>query len=255
MAEETTEEQPRKKPDGPVLEGGTYEIIRKRLQDHAADLRARLGKLNDLRKDVFGSIETVLLRADRITTEHNCVPRDMAPLEDNKFLFGYNVQFGLKTSIKLSDVFACYEFKGENFQETNLAVIGDERFADDFQSLYKYYKNTRFVKFSYIGPYFFMVFRVGNDVTDEVLARTFGRYASFQRAKVVRCKKTNKTRGYGFVSFREPADFTRAMKEINGKYVGSRPIKLRKSNWKDRNIDVVRQKQKIKQQMGYKWRK
>ena len=59
--------------------------------------------------------------------------------------------------------------------------------------------------------------------------------------------------GFGFVSFRDPADFTKAMREMNGKYVGSRPIKMRKSNWKDRNIDVVRQKQKTKQQMGYKW--
>ena len=94
---------------------------------------------------------------------------------------------------------------------------------------------------------------LGNDVTDEVLARTFGRYPSFQKAKVVRCKKTNKTKGYGFVSFRDPTDFTKAMKEMNGKYVGSRPIKLRKSNWKDRNIDEVRKKQKLKQKMGYKW--
>lgn len=94
---------------------------------------------------------------------------------------------------------------------------------------------------------------LGNDVTDEVLARTFGRYPSFQKAKVIRDKKSNKTKGFGFVSFREPGDFTRAVKEINGKYVGSRPIKLRKSNWKDRNIDVVKQKQKMKQQMGYKW--
>ena len=59
--------------------------------------------------------------------------------------------------------------------------------------------------------------------------------------------------GFGFVSFRDPADFTKAMREMNGKYVGSRPIKMRKSNWKDRNIDIVRQKQKTKQQMGYKW--
>ena len=59
--------------------------------------------------------------------------------------------------------------------------------------------------------------------------------------------------GFGFVSFRDPADFTKAMREMNGKYVGSRPIKMRKSNWKDRNIEVVRQKQKTKQQMGYKW--
>lgn len=94
---------------------------------------------------------------------------------------------------------------------------------------------------------------LGNDVTDEVLARTFGRYPSFQKAKVIRDKKTNKTKGFGFISFKEPGDFTKAMREMNGKYVGSRPIKMRKSNWKDRNIDVVRQKQKSKQEMGYKW--
>jgi len=94
---------------------------------------------------------------------------------------------------------------------------------------------------------------LGNDVTDEVLARTFGRYPSFTKAKVIRDKKTNKTKGFGFVSFKEPGDFTKAMREMNGKYVGSRPIKMRKSNWKDRNIEVVRQKQKQKQEMGFKW--
>merc|ERR550534_420264 len=48
---------------------------------------------------------------------------------------------------------------------------------------------------------------LGNDVTDEVLNRTFNKYASFQKAKVVRDKRSNKTKGYGFVSFRDPADF------------------------------------------------
>lgn len=32
----------------------------------------------------------------------------------------------------------------------------------------------------------------------------------------------------------------------SGKYVGSRPIKLRKSNWKNRNIDEVKKRQKEK---------
>ena len=58
---------------------------------------------------------------------------------------------------------------------------------------------------------------------------------------------------YGFVSFKDPQDFTRAIKELNGKYVGSRPIKLSKSSWKDRNIDQVKQKQNVKKQMGYKY--
>jgi hypothetical protein len=78
---------------------------------------------------------------------------------------------------------------------------------------------------------------LGNDVTDEVLNRTFGKYTSFQQARVIRDKRTNKTKGYGFVSFKDPADFTKAIKEMDGKYVGSRPIKLRRSCWKERNID------------------
>ncbi|XP_015523681.1 RNA-binding protein 42 isoform X1 [Neodiprion pinetum] len=88
---------------------------------------------------------------------------------------------------------------------------------------------------------------LGNDVTDEMLVRVFSKYPSFQKAKVVRDKRTNKTKGFGFVSFKDPQDFIRAMKEMNGRYVGSRPIKLRKSSWKQRNLDSVRKKEKEKQ--------
>ncbi|VEN52779.1 unnamed protein product [Callosobruchus maculatus] len=87
---------------------------------------------------------------------------------------------------------------------------------------------------------------LGNDVTDELLVRTFNKFPSFQRAKVIRDKRTNKTKGYGFVSFKDPADFTKAMKEMNGRYVGSRPIKLRKSTWRNRCIDIVKKKEKEK---------
>uniref|UniRef100_A0A8D8LFB2 RNA-binding protein 42 n=1 Tax=Cacopsylla melanoneura TaxID=428564 RepID=A0A8D8LFB2_9HEMI len=87
---------------------------------------------------------------------------------------------------------------------------------------------------------------LGNDVTDELLIRTFSKYPSFLKAKVVRDKRTNKTKGFGFVSFKDPQDFIRANKEMNGRYVGSRPIKLRKSNWKSRSLDVVRKKEKEK---------
>lgn len=57
---------------------------------------------------------------------------------------------------------------------------------------------------------------LGNDVTEDVLTRYFSVYPSFVRAKVVRDKRTNKTKGYGFISFRESDDYVRAMKEMNG---------------------------------------
>lgn len=88
---------------------------------------------------------------------------------------------------------------------------------------------------------------LGNDVNDELLMRTFNKFPSFQRAKVIRDKRTSKSKGYGFVSFKDPQDFIRAMKEMDGRYVGSRPIKLRKSTWKNRSIEAVRKKDKEKQ--------
>lgn len=88
---------------------------------------------------------------------------------------------------------------------------------------------------------------LGNDVNDELLTRTFNKFPSFQRAKVIRDKRTSKSKGYGFVSFKDPQDFIRAMKEMDGRYVGSRPIKLRKSTWKNRSIEAVRKKDKEKQ--------
>lgn len=57
---------------------------------------------------------------------------------------------------------------------------------------------------------------LGNDVTDELLTRTFNKFPSFVKARVVRDKRTNKSKGFGFISFKDPADFIKAMKEMNG---------------------------------------
>ncbi|VFQ62884.1 unnamed protein product [Cuscuta campestris] len=78
---------------------------------------------------------------------------------------------------------------------------------------------------------------LGNEVNDDVLSKAFSRFPSFNMARVVRDKRTGKTKGFGFVSFSNPLDLAAALKEMNGKYVGNRPIKLRKSKWQDR-IDV-----------------
>ena len=37
---------------------------------------------------------------------------------------------------------------------------------------------------------------------------------------------------------------------VSGKYVGNRPIKLRKSSWRDRQFDVARKRDKERKKMG-----
>ncbi len=167
MAEAPSAPQTPSKADEVVLEGGTYEIIRNRLNVQAAELRTRLEKLNAARKDVFGSITTALIATERVTTENNCVPRDIVCLGKNKFLFGYNVFFGLKSETKLADVFGIYEFKEDRtFSALPLDLINNEQFEADFKGLYKYYKNTFFTKFMTIGPNLYMKFMVGASVDD-----------------------------------------------------------------------------------------
>jgi len=78
---------------------------------------------------------------------------------------------------------------------------------------------------------------LGNEVNDNTLAKVFVKYSSFAKAKVIRDKRTQKTKGYGFVSFLDPFDAITALKEMQGCYVGNRPIKLRKSKWSSRTYE------------------
>ncbi|BAM39994.1 RNA binding motif protein 42 [Theileria orientalis strain Shintoku] len=87
---------------------------------------------------------------------------------------------------------------------------------------------------------------LGNEVTDEILANAFKRYPSFQRARVVRDNNSGKTKGYGFVSLLNPDDMLRALKEMNNKFVGNRPIRVMRSKWKDRDINSEKNRETAK---------
>jgi hypothetical protein len=80
-------------------------------------------------------------------------------------------------------------------------------------------------------PSHFRMF-VGNlagEVTDESLHKAFLRWPSLQKARVVRDKRTTKSKGYGFVSFSDGDDFFQAAREMQGKYIGSHPVLIRRS--------------------------
>ena len=155
-------------PEAAKLGSATYEIIRQRLNAQGDLLRDRMAQLNARRQEVFGAIEFKLLQSDRITTVHNCMPRDMVQLGNGRFLFGFNVQFGLKKEIELGDVFAIYDRDeaAGSFKETGLEVLQQKEFIQDFKRLYNVYDRAFFSKFSLIEGSLYMLFQVGAAVTD-----------------------------------------------------------------------------------------
>ncbi|KAJ7368353.1 RNA-binding domain-containing protein [Mycena albidolilacea] len=81
------------------------------------------------------------------------------------------------------------------------------------------------------NPSWFRLFvgDLSNDVSDDVLANAFNKYSSFQKARVIRDRLSQKAK-YGFIAFSDPEDFLKAWREMDGKYVGNRPIKLKKAD-------------------------
>ncbi|MEX1118396.1 MAG: DNA repair ATPase [Terrimicrobiaceae bacterium] len=148
------------------LGSATYEIIRQRLTTQTGILRERMGALDARRQEVFGSVESKLLRADRVNTAHNCIPKDMVQLGDGRFLFGFNIRFGLKKVTELGDVFAIYAREEESFREDALIPLQEKAFLSDFQRIHTVYEKTTFSKFSLIEGHLYMVFQTGSSASD-----------------------------------------------------------------------------------------
>lgn len=148
-----------------ILDSGTYEIIRNRLNEQRMDLAQRLAKLNAARKEIFNSSGFQLIANQRITTENNGVARGIMAFGDLT-IFAYNVHFGLREDIKLSDVFSIYKFANNHFDPQPLTLIEDASFITDFTNLYKYYRDSIFAKFTKTENYLYMIFQTSKSPDD-----------------------------------------------------------------------------------------
>ena len=151
--------------NNPSLDSGTYEIIRQRLNDQRETLQQKLKKLNQSRKTIFGQLDTKLLANDRIRTQNNCLAADIVALDD-VFIFGYNVHIGLRSGIRLEDVFTVYKFIDNHFKEQPIDLLQKDRFVLDFNNLYNYYRDTIFRRFVQRESYLYMVFQTSEKPTD-----------------------------------------------------------------------------------------
>ncbi|KZZ91958.1 RNP domain protein [Ascosphaera apis ARSEF 7405] len=101
-------------------------------------------------------------------------------------------------------------------------------------------------------PAHFRLF-VGNlagEVTDESLFKAFSKYTSISKARVIRDKRTEKSKGYGFVSFADGDDYFKAAREMQGKYIGSHPVLLKKAVTEIKAVPVSAVKKNGKKKSG-----
>lgn len=86
-----------------------------------------------------------------------------------------------------------------------------------------------------------------------MLEHAFSTYKSVAKVKVIYDKHTGKSKGFGFVSVLDAKDAARAIREMNDKYIGGRPVKVKKSDWKERDLKEVKKKQKKVMKRRKEW--
>jgi nucleolysin TIA-1/TIAR len=73
---------------------------------------------------------------------------------------------------------------------------------------------------------------LSNEVNDDVLMQAFSAFGTISEARVMWDMKTGRSRGYGFVAFRERADAEKALSTMDGEWLGSRAIRCNWANQK-----------------------
>ncbi len=159
--------------NGATLEGGNYDVIRRRLLEQAAELRSKADAANARRQQVFGSSELKLVSTERVRTDNNCLPRDMVSV-DGHLLFGFQVFLGLKSETQVSDIFSLYKFAkpdgGIEIAQVGLDALGgflnNEEFVKTFRDTFKYSKDARLLQLRKADTRLLVIVQTGDTVQD-----------------------------------------------------------------------------------------
>lgn len=82
------------------------------------------------------------------------------------------------------------------------------------------------------GHFHLFVGDLSNEVNDEVLTQAFSTFGTVSEARVMWDMKTGRSRGYGFVAFRDRPDAEKALSSMDGEWLGSRAIRVNWANQK-----------------------
>lgn len=82
------------------------------------------------------------------------------------------------------------------------------------------------------GHFHVFVGDLSPEVNDEVLGKAFSAFGTLSDARVMWDMNSGKSRGYGFLAFRDKTDAEQAIATMNGEWLGSRAIRVNWANQK-----------------------
>lgn len=82
------------------------------------------------------------------------------------------------------------------------------------------------------GHFHVFVGDLSPEVSDEVLGKAFAAFGTLSDARVMWDMNSGKSRGYGFLAFRDKTDAEQAIATMNGEWLGSRAIRVNWANQK-----------------------
>ncbi|KAG0172832.1 Protein phosphatase PP2A regulatory subunit B [Apophysomyces sp. BC1034] len=152
----------------------------------------------------FGPIDSVLIQKDE---------------------FGVSKGFGFINYQRCDDAErAVQEMHDKEYFGKRLFVSRAQKKSEREDELRKQYEQARLDKLSKYQGVNLYIKNLSDDIDDERLRDEFLRYGMITSAKIMKDEKTGLSKGFGFVCFSSADEATKAVAEMNGRMLGSKPI-------------------------------
>ncbi|WP_330239681.1 DNA repair ATPase [Streptomyces sp. NBC_00525] len=149
-------------PPGGAPTAGDYDVLRRRLSTHAAELSRRATALNARRTEAFGSTGLRLLGSEQLRTARPAVPRDLVAL-GGELLFGFERGPGHRGEPAVDDVLALY---AADLTPGTGTPLTDAAFVREFDGLHRYFRDARLLRLRRTEGRLLAVFRTGETADD-----------------------------------------------------------------------------------------
>ncbi|KNG48617.1 nuclear and cytoplasmic polyadenylated rna-binding protein pub1 [Stemphylium lycopersici] len=124
------------------------------------------------------------------------------------------------------------EYDDPGAAERGMATLNGRRIHNNEIRVNWAYQSNNTAKEDTSNHFHIFVGDLSNEVNDEVLLQAFSTFGPVSEARVMWDMKTGRSRGYGFVAFRDRADADRALNSMDGEWLGSRAIRCNWANQK-----------------------